>query len=113
MNGHGRRGRCWASVAHGSHQVEPSMGAELVVMRNVGPQHPLQVPASEDEGPIQALVSDATDPALGVGVRPRRPDRCADHLGPLGAEHLVEGPAEVRVPVADEETRRARTPGHR
>jgi hypothetical protein len=38
--------------------------------------------------------------------RPRRPWRSLDHIDALGREHGVEGPAKLRVPVSDQETKR-------
>jgi hypothetical protein len=38
----------------------------LVVVGNIGPQDSLEVPAPEDQDPVQALAPRASDPALGV-----------------------------------------------
>ncbi len=42
-------------------------------------------------------------PALGVGVGVGRPDGGCDDPGSVGLEHCIEGPAELGVPVVDEE----------
>ena len=75
----------------------------LVVMALVDAQDVLEVMRAEDEDPIEAFGADRADPAFGVGVGVRRLDRCADHLDALGAEDLVEGVAEFRVAVVNEE----------
>src|SRR5437016_1529021 len=41
--------------------------------------------------------------ALGKRVRLRSLDRCSDDLDPLAAEDLVEGAAELRVAIVDQE----------
>jgi len=79
------------------------MRAMAVVVRHVGPEHPVQVPAPEDQHPVKTLRSDGADPALGEGVRIRRSDRAEDHRCPFRAEDLVEGAGELRVPVVGQE----------
>jgi hypothetical protein len=75
----------------------------LVVMAAVDAEDVLEVMPAEDEDPIEAVGADCADPAFGVGVGVRRLDRRADHLDALGAEDLVEGAAEFRVAVVNEE----------
>jgi hypothetical protein len=65
-----------------------------------------EVAAAEDEGPVKAVGAERADPPLGVGVRVRCLNRRTDHPDPLGPEHLVEGVAELRVSVVDEEQER-------
>ena len=84
-------------------QVQSAVGPLPVVVLDVGPEHPLQVPTPEDEHPIQALCPDGSDPSLGEGVGPGSSDGSADHLGPVGAEDLVEARDVLRVPVPNEE----------
>jgi hypothetical protein len=78
----------------------------LVVVAAVDAEHVLEVPAAEDEDPVEAVGANCADPAFGVGVRVRRLDRCADHPDPFGAENVVEGMAELRVAIVDEEVER-------
>jgi hypothetical protein len=59
--------------------------------------------AAAEEDAVEAVGANCADPAFGVGVRVRRLDRCPDHLDALGAEDLVDGVAELRVAVVDEE----------
>jgi S1-C subfamily serine protease len=54
-----------------------------------------QMPASEDEHPVQALRQDGSDPSLGEGVRVRSADRGEDHLGSFRAKDLVERAGEL------------------
>ena len=84
-------------------QVQSAVGPLTVVVLDVDPEHPLQVPTPEDEHPIQALCPDGSDPSLGDGVGSGGADGRSDHLGPVGAEHLVEARDVLRVPVPDEE----------
>jgi putative transposase len=64
--------------------------------------------ASDDQQPVQALGTDRADPALRVGVRIGRLDGCQQDLGALGAEHVVEGAAELGVPIAQHELHKLR-----
>jgi len=61
------------------------------------------VSASEDEDAIEAVAADGPQPALSECVRVRRPNRRPDHLDPLGAEDFVEGAAELRVAIVDQQ----------
>jgi hypothetical protein len=72
-----------------------------VVVLEIDPEDLLQVTTANDQQPVQALGADGTDPPLRIGVRVRRLDRRHEHLGTLGAEHVVEATTELRVPVAD------------
>jgi hypothetical protein len=51
---------------------------------------------------VQALGADRAHPALREGVRVGRLDRCQYDLGALGAEEVVEGAAELGVPIAQQ-----------
>ena len=79
------------------------MRSLAVVVFGVGAEHMVEMLASENQGPVQALGPDRADPALGVRVRVRSSDRGEDHIRPFRAEHLVEGTGELRVVVADQE----------
>jgi hypothetical protein len=65
--------------------------AVTVVMVDLLGQHAPQLPAAQDQHPIQHLPANRAHPALGVGVGPRRPHRRAQHLDPLGSDDGVEG----------------------
>jgi hypothetical protein len=86
-------------------QLKRSVRSMSVVVLGVGLQHPVEVPTAEDQHPVQALGPDRADPPLGEGVRVRCSDRGEDHPRTVGAEHLVEGSRELRVPVVDQEPR--------
>ena len=75
-------------------------------MARIDIKHVLEVAAAEDEQPVEALTTRAADPALGVGVRVRRPDGCADHGHSFAREDLIEAAAELRVAIMDQETDR-------
>jgi hypothetical protein len=64
---------------------------------------PLQVTATEDEYPVQALPPDSPHPALGEGVRPRGLDRSEDGGDALGGEDRIEALGELGVPITDQE----------
>jgi hypothetical protein len=72
----------------GREQRESAVGALAVVVGRVGVEHCLEVAAADDQQPVETLGADGADEALGVGVRLRCPDRCADDLDPLAAEDL-------------------------
>jgi len=72
-----------------------------VVVRDVDPKGLLEVASADDQQPVQALGADRADPALGVRVRLGRPHRRHQHLGTLGAEHVIKAAGELRVMVAE------------
>src|SRR6266496_993431 len=76
----------------------------FVVVAAVDAEHVLEMTAAEDEDSVEAVSADCAHPALGEGVRVRGLDRRADHLDALRSEDLVEGVAELRVAIVDEES---------
>src|SRR5438309_6510166 len=66
-------------VCHGGGQPKCPVWPSAVVVLRVGPKHMIEVAASEDQGPVQALGSDRANPALGEGVGIRGLDRGEDH----------------------------------
>jgi hypothetical protein len=84
-------------------QPERPVRPVSVIVLDVDPQHLLEVPASEDQQPVQALGPYRPDPALRMGVRVRCLHRRDEHLGALSAEHVVEAAGELRVAVAQHE----------
>ena len=59
--------------------------------------------SSEDEDAIEAVIADGPHPALSERVRVRCLHRSPDHIDPLGAEDVVEGAAELRVAIMDQQ----------
>jgi len=59
-----------------------------------------------DQDPVEAVGADCANPALGEGVGVRRSDRGSDDFDAFGAEDLVEGMAEFRVAIVDQEPKR-------
>ena len=55
----------------------------LVVMPRVGREDVVEVAAADDQEPVEAFAADASDPALGVRSRFRRPYRRSDYPDPL------------------------------
>ena len=86
--------RAWtgvrSSVSASGAETEPTMKSEAVVMVRIGPEHPIEVPASEDGHPIQTLGSDGPNPSLGEAVRVRCADRGEDHLDPQTSSNEPE-----------------------
>src|SRR5918995_1797101 len=82
-------------------EFETPMGPGLVVVGGVAAKHVQQMTAAEHEHPVQTLHPRGADPPLGVSVRLRSPDRSLDDPRALGAEHVVEGTGELRVPIPD------------
>jgi hypothetical protein len=78
---------------------ERPMWPMLVVMLDVDAQNLLQMAASHDQQPVQALSAHRADPALREGVRVGRLDRSQHDLGALGAEDVVEATTELCVPI--------------
>jgi hypothetical protein len=76
--------------------------AVAVVMINILGQHPPQLPAADDQHPVQQLPPDGAHPPLCVGVGLWRPYRRAQHPDPLGREDRIERGGELRVPISDE-----------
>ncbi len=77
-----------------------------VVVVGVGAEDVFELAAAEDEQAVEALATDAADPALGMCVRVRCLDRRADHSHSLAREDLIEAAAELGVAIVDEEAER-------
>jgi hypothetical protein len=76
-----------------------------VVVLAVDAEEVLKMALSEDEDPVETLVSERTYPVFGVGVRVRRLDRRADHLMPLDRKISSKAREEFRVAVVHEKAR--------
>jgi hypothetical protein len=83
--------------------LESAAGSLAVVVVDVGAKGVFEVASSEDEQPVEAVVTDGTDESLGVGVRARCSYRGLDSGYALGSEHLVERVGVLAVSVADQE----------
>jgi hypothetical protein len=84
-------------------ELQRPMRPVPVVVLDVDSQDLLQVPATHDEQPVQALGPHRPDPALGVGVSVWCLHRRDQHLGVLRTEHVVEPAAELCVTIANKE----------
>src|SRR5215218_270875 len=84
-------------------QPERPVWAMGVVVLDVDPQHLLEVSSPGDQQPVQALGPDRPDPAFGVGVGVGRLYRRDQYLGAVRTEDVVEGPGELRIPIANKE----------
>src|SRR5713101_3908539 len=84
-----------------------------VVVIDVDAEDALELPAADDQDPVEALTPQRADEALGVRVRLRRLDRGLDDLESLAAEDLVELAAEGRVAIVDQKAWRLGALGER
>jgi hypothetical protein len=84
-----------------SREAKRALGSVTVVVVDVDAQDALEMPATEDQEPVEALSSHRADEALGDRVRLGSPDRRADDLDALASEDLVEGGAELGVVIVD------------
>jgi hypothetical protein len=100
INGRCRR-KIGFAVAIRRAQVERSVGTLLVEMANVAAEDVLELAATEDQKPVEALPAHAADPAFGVGIRVGRLDRRSDDLDAFAAEDRVEGAAVLPISVVD------------
>jgi hypothetical protein len=86
-------GRCGRGIGFAAairrSQVERSVWTLLVEVADVGAEDVLELAATEDQEPVEALPADAADPAFGVGVCVRRLDRCSDDFDAFAAEDAV------------------------
>src|ERR1700730_14126305 len=60
-----------------------------------------------DEKPVEALLTQRADEALGVGIGVWCPDRRVYQLYPLGLKDLVARCAELRIAIVDQEAHRS------
>jgi hypothetical protein len=86
-------------------KVECAVWTMRVVMPYIDAEDTVELEPAEDQQSIKALTPDAADPALDVRVRVRRPQRCPDDPPSLAVEDGVEGAAELRVAIVDQEPR--------
>jgi hypothetical protein len=74
--------------------------AVAVVVAGILSQHRPQLPAAQDQHPVQQLPPNGPHPPFGIRVRLRRPHRRDQHLDSVGGEDRVERGGELRIPVA-------------
>jgi hypothetical protein len=82
-------------------EPEGTVGPVLVVVANIDTKDAFEMSATDDQEMVEAIGAHGAHPALGIGVRVRRPYRRLDHADALAAEDLVEAAAELRVAVMD------------
>jgi hypothetical protein len=78
------------------------MGTVAVVVLDVGVEDTCKMMRTDDQEMVEAFPTGGAHPSLGERVRVRRPHRGADDLGADRAPHVVEGPGELGVTVADQ-----------
>ena len=84
-------------------EFERAVWPLAVVVADIGADDALELAAVEDEQPVEALATDAADPALHVRVRVRRPNWGSDDPDALITEERVEPVGELRIPIMDRE----------
>ena len=84
-------------------EVDPAVRSFMVVVIDELEEDPLEVAFAPDEHPVEALGPRSSYEPFGDRVRPWRPHGCFDNAGADRPHHLVEGPDELGVTVADQE----------
>ena len=81
----------------------------LVVVLDVVADEAFELAAVPDDGAVEKLSSDRSDPSLGERVGDRGPDGCLEDLEVLGSEDLVERLDELAAAIANQGPSRAET----
>ena len=84
-------------------EVDPAVRAFAVVVLDELAEHAVEMALAPYEHPVQALGPCCAHKTFGERVRLGDPDRCPDDPDAGRPHHLVEGPYELGVPVADQE----------
>jgi hypothetical protein len=80
------------------------MGPVLVVVLDVADDEPFELSLIPDDGAVEQLSADRSDPALSERVRYRRADGGPEDPEAFGAEDLVEAVDELAAAIAHEST---------
>jgi hypothetical protein len=91
-----RVGRCWGSLVKGA------MWPVGVVVVDVVDDEAFELMLVPDNGAVEKLAAQGSDPAFRERVRHRGPNRCLEDLEAFGPEDLVEGLDELAAAVTDE-----------
>jgi hypothetical protein len=75
----GHRGLAAGRLVERRPLPERAVRPVLVVVPRIARENVLQVPAADDQDPVEAFPTDASDPTLGMRPRLRRPDWRFDH----------------------------------
>ncbi len=78
------------------------MRTVVVVVLDVVDDDTLELALVSDDGPVEQLAADRSDPAFGEGVGDRTADRALEDPEVFGAEDLVEGFDELAASVSDQ-----------
>jgi hypothetical protein len=76
-------------------KVERAVWPPAVVVAHVDAEHALELAATNDQESVEALATDAADPALDVRVRVRRPDWRPDDPDVFACEDGIERRGEL------------------
>ena len=75
---------------------------DVVIIRVLG-QYRSQLPASQDQHPIEQLTPYRAHPPLRVRIRPWCPHRCDEHPDPPIGKYRFERSGDLRIPIADQQ----------
>jgi len=78
------------------------VGSVGVVVVDVVDHEPLDLALVPDDGSVEELAADGSDPAFGERVGHWRADRTLENLEALGSEDLIEGVDELAAPVTNQ-----------
>jgi hypothetical protein len=82
--------------------VEGAVFPVGVVMLDVVDHEAFELMLVPDDGAVEELAAQGSDPAFSEGVRYRGPNRCLEDLEAFSCEDLVEGLDELAAAVTDE-----------
>jgi hypothetical protein len=82
--------------------VEGAVWPVGVVVVDVVDDEAFELMLVPDDGAVEELAAQGSDPAFSKGVRYRGPNRCLEDLEAFGSEDLVEGVYELAAAVAYE-----------
>ena len=82
--------------------VEGLVGSVGVVVIDVAGDESLELVLVPDDGAVEELAADRSDPSLGERVCHRCADRGAEDLEFFGSEYLVEGGGELAAAISNE-----------
>jgi hypothetical protein len=93
-------GEPWCSLTERA--VGPVFVVVFVVVVDVVDDQLFELVLVPDDGAVEKLSADRSDPAFSEGVGHRSADRCLEDLESFGSEDLVEAFDELATPISNE-----------
>jgi hypothetical protein len=84
-------------------EIDPAVRPCCVVMLGELFEHAFEMTLVSDEQPVETFPTRGANESLGERVRTRRANRCLDDPSTDRLDDFIEGPDELRIPVADQE----------